>query len=391
MSKEIIINNVLCFLQSSSGDYSNEVLYDLIYSFYSVDEIKIAKELIANALKADTITRKDPDKKRKILNDLLELFEELKSKNMKIVYVSDSYKKMPPLGLEFIAPLLTNLSDEVARINTFLPKIVDIRSEVANTADAVRNMKFSLANIENKISNSNFQRHEPSVNLTPSYKAQQFNSKDAISVKPKIPPSPSNSKPFNSISSPNFVSNKIVDLQRNIMYNIKSNKSSSVSNDGIKHLNRNIDSTKNNSTNDHRTDNNSLTPPDEENSDEWTLIESRKKRYSHRRKRNDSNNYITGSKQDSTNNLKGINKTVDIYIGRVDISSTPEILRSYIETNFEINVNNVDKIITKTDKFNSFKVNVELKNREVLFKHDMWPEGIIINKFYNRNKSKDRF
>ena len=202
MSKEIIINNVLCFLQSSSGDYSNEVLYDLIYSFYSVDEIKIAKELIANALKADTITRKDPDKKRKILNDLLELFEELKSKNMKIVYVSDSYKKMPPLGLEFIAPLLTNLSDEVARINTFLPKIVDIRSEVPNTANAVRNMKFSLAYIENRISNSNFQRHEPSVNLTPSYKAQQYNSTDVISVKPKIPPSLSNSKPFNSISSP---------------------------------------------------------------------------------------------------------------------------------------------------------------------------------------------
>ena len=388
MSKEIVINNLLCFLQSSSGDYSNEVLYDLIYSFYSVEEIKDSKDLVADALKAETHSRNNPDKKRKILNDLLELFGELKGKNVKIIYVSDSYKKMPPLGLEFIAPLLTSLSDEVAKINSILPKIVDIRSEVANTADTVRNMKFNLANIENKIANSTFQRNEHSINLMPSYKAQQSNTKEETSVKPKRPPSPLNVKPLNSISSPNFISNRIVDLQRNIMYNFKSGTSSSCNNDSDKYSSK--DSERENA-NDHKMEKNSLTIPDEENANKWIPFESRKKRYLNRRRRDDSTNYITGSKQDSSDNLKGINKTVDIYIGRVDISSTPEVIKSYIKTNFDVSVLNAEKIVTKTDKYNSFKVTIDLKNREALFKHDMWPENIIINKFYNRNKNKNSF
>ena len=60
---------------------------------------------------------------------------------------------MPPVGLEYFNPIINNLSEEVSKINNLLPKIFDIKSEVCNTADSVRNIKLQLSGLENKFSN----------------------------------------------------------------------------------------------------------------------------------------------------------------------------------------------------------------------------------------------
>ena len=153
MAKNYIINNVLCFLHSAKKDYADEALFDVLHSFYSVEEIKSGKCVIGDILNKEPVNRRDPERKRKEIYDLIEYYEEFSaSKNNKDIFVSNSYKKMPPIGLEFIAPLLSNLNEEVAKINSMLPKIIDIRSEVYNTADTVRNMKVNLLNIESKFS-----------------------------------------------------------------------------------------------------------------------------------------------------------------------------------------------------------------------------------------------
>ena len=59
---------------------------------------------------------------------------------------------MPPIGLEFIAPLLVNLSEEVNKINNALPDILDIKTEVTNTADTLRNLKVDFVNLDRKFS-----------------------------------------------------------------------------------------------------------------------------------------------------------------------------------------------------------------------------------------------
>ena len=153
MAKNYIINNVLCFLHSAKKDYADEALFDVLHSFYSVEDIKSGKCVIGDILNKEPVNRRDPERKRKEIYDLIEYYEEFSaSKNNKDIFVSNSYKKMPPIGLEFIAPLLSNLNEEVAKINSMLPKIIDIRSEVYNTADTVRNMKVNLLNIESKFS-----------------------------------------------------------------------------------------------------------------------------------------------------------------------------------------------------------------------------------------------
>ena len=168
MDEEHIINNLLCFINSADDDYSRGKLCEIVYSFYSHEVIKTAKEIVFGRIKKDIIWRRGPDKKMSDLNDLFEGFFELKINNRRIKFLSDSYKCMPPIGLEYLAPMLINLSEEVSKINETLPSFMEIKSTVTNTADTVRELKKDILNIKqsNLITPSN-QLKRGSVQVSP--------------------------------------------------------------------------------------------------------------------------------------------------------------------------------------------------------------------------------
>ena len=145
---ETIIDNLLCFINSASSDFSQEKLNDVIYSFYSHEEIKSAKEKIFNLLGKEAKIRRAPDIKGKDLSDLLKGFLDCKKAFKRHKYVADNYKKLPPVGMEFIAPLLINLSSEITKINEVLPKFLSIKTTVSNTADAVRDIKININHLK---------------------------------------------------------------------------------------------------------------------------------------------------------------------------------------------------------------------------------------------------
>ena len=147
---EVIINNLVCFINSAKDDFTRETLKDVAYSFYSHEEIKCAKSTLCNLLKKDITWRRDPDKKRKDLNDVIEFHEELTTGRNNWKFVSNSYKGMPPLGMQMLAPLLINLTGEISKINECLPKFVDMKAEVLNTADTVRKMNIDLSDMKDK-------------------------------------------------------------------------------------------------------------------------------------------------------------------------------------------------------------------------------------------------
>ena len=64
-NEDVVINNLLCFINSARNDYPRESLKDVTYAFYSHEEIKNAKITLCNLLKKDISWRRDPDKKRK--------------------------------------------------------------------------------------------------------------------------------------------------------------------------------------------------------------------------------------------------------------------------------------------------------------------------------------
>ena len=92
--------------------------------------------------------RWDPEKKRKDLDEVIEFLDELRACKSKTRFVSDNYKKIPPVGLEFIAPILTNLTGEVERLIELLPKILDTKSEVVNAAGTVKQLRVDVDEIK---------------------------------------------------------------------------------------------------------------------------------------------------------------------------------------------------------------------------------------------------
>ena len=86
----IIINNILCFVHSSKDDYTKETVKDVVCAFYSHEEIKIAKTLLCNILKKDLTWRRDPDKKRKDFNDILDSYGEHTLASHWLTYLSKS-------------------------------------------------------------------------------------------------------------------------------------------------------------------------------------------------------------------------------------------------------------------------------------------------------------
>ena len=402
MVKNFIINNLLCFLHSARDDYADEALFDVLYSFYSIEEIRSSKDSLADILKKDSAVRREPDRKRKELLDLIDYYEEFKSNNNnKDVFVSNTYKKMPPIGLEFIAPILTNLSEEIVKINNILPKIMDIRSEVSNTADTVRNLKSTIVSIESKIKNSNSHQVVKNGSTTPINKLinkfdkltsrDDGNSNNSSSVIDRQ----SKNESANMTLMPQAALTpeiKVVDNSLSELAGCHGNSmsmSDSFSNLPVTALNYEPVSICNENMNDIVTD--PTLQVDEHDIDNgWTLVQ-RSKRNSKPKNNNskyksDSIKLIRGSGQKCNNNLlKGVDKLVDIYVGRVELNTNEEVINSFIKDNFNISPVITELLKIKSDEFKSYKVKVKLSERDSLFDPSLWPNGVVINKYYNKH------
>ena len=80
---------------------------------------------------------------------MLDLHDKCKNDKM-LHFVTDSYKRMSPVGLEIFGPMFRTLTEDTLEIKKLLPKMVDIKTEVCNATDTIRNIKMDLREIKNK-------------------------------------------------------------------------------------------------------------------------------------------------------------------------------------------------------------------------------------------------
>ena len=140
------------FFNSAREDFSVDSLLQTLDAFYSHESIKDAKANLADLLRKESVMRRNPEKKMKDLRDVIDFYDEVKATKMKVNFLCNTYKGMPPVGFEFIAPMISNLSDEIVKINDVLPKILDIKSQVVNTADTVRQLRNDVIDVKNNFS-----------------------------------------------------------------------------------------------------------------------------------------------------------------------------------------------------------------------------------------------
>ena len=367
---EIVMNNVLCFVNSAKSDFSRETLKDVAFSFYSHEDIKSAKQELCNLLKKDLVWRRDPEKKKKDLADVLDLHEELTSKRNKFKFVCNSYKAMPPVGMELLAPIIIYLPDEVGRINEIIPKIVDMRAEVLNTADTVRQMKVEVVSIKEKF--------ESAVNGIQAA-AEEIAEEDvgilnelhsfrkSFGVPDGLFP---NTEDVEVI--PSDVQRSPLDVAESIVENAEQvtlDKSSElVSDPKTGAVSKNYDQKERSQlrySDVLKKRGKEGFPP--QNGKQVPMRNEKGTKNDQVRTKNEVNRLRGVRKGGSYTSFKAVRRTADVFLGRVDKDTTIEVIQNYVKDTFGVVCLNIQKLEIKTDLYNAFKITVLLSDRDLLF------------------------
>ena len=418
MANDTIINSLLCFLNTATRDYSTDSLSDLIYSFYSLEKIKESKTILYDILSLEQKSRNDPGKKRKEVTDVINAFNELKEKKdrkYKYKFLCDTYNDMPPVGLEFIAPILVNLSEEVARINELLPKIMDMKTEVVSTADSTRDLKIEMSRLKSEINNSfkslsqNIKDNSPKSHITPSKNQNNCLSTDNKEICSKTLLNSNVNLLQNRKEADSKATNLIHDSYRDAFTNGDSNTTRNLGPQITPHVMRNRNSSTvspsprgsfvattvsafNASIN--RDSDNRLQPTNsvlnnEENGtnaneNNWNKVDNRKKSKDIKPNNSINTHRLTGAKKIDNGVFKAVKRSIDVYIGRVHPSVTTDDVKKYIMENFKVEVLEISQLEIRTTSHNSFRVRIYLDDRDTLFKAETWPENMVISKFYSK-------
>ena len=378
---EYIVNSLLCFINSACSGYSYDSLLDVVFSFYSHEEIKVAKELLCNLLRKDLIWRRDPEKKRRDLQHLLECHQELTASKKKVKIVTDSYKKMPPIGMSMFAPILSNLSEDITKINELLPKILDIKTEVCNTADTVRQMKMDIVDIRNKFKNAVSGMEEATKDMCDTEinvleELQSFRQ----SIGPNDVFEPTETVEVNSARSYAQTVRMVHSDEGNVSTHNGQERALPVDDDVTSgdrmaattakrmkpgnnlRINRMKTSQVKSKRKVGRSENAStmLSSSTDENDNSWTTVTSKnqKRREKGLDKRNEK--LVTRSRKIVGGSLRAATRTADVFIGRVDNDVSEDEIKDYIKANFNVDTYVVRKLNIRSEIYAAFKVNVKI-------------------------------
>ena len=120
--------------------------------------------------------------------------------------------------------------------------------------------------------------------------------------------------------------------------------------------------------------------------DTWTVVSSKRRKFSFKK---GNNSRFTGEKL-GTGTFKAVERSCELYIGRVQLNVNEDVIKSNIYNNFNINILGIEKINIRPESYNAFKISVNVNDRESLFKPEFCPHRIIINKFYTKRVDFNR-
>ena len=85
-------------------------------------------------------------------------------------------------------------------------------------------------------------------------------------------------------------------------------------------------------------------------------------------------------------------KSVDVFLGNLDLGVTPEALLDYISDELNVNVMKCELLVSKyieNPSSKSFKVTLNISDRDKLLSPEAWPEDVICRKFYSARNARN--
>ena len=297
-----VINGLLCYVSTARNSYSEQDLLSICQGFYQHEKIVEAKKILFNFSGGSITHRRGDSKVKSDMTDILMQFKNADENNIPLPsFVADSYDGMPPAsGFEVLAGHLIHLMEEMAELkeqigvlneaqkNNRHTDVVDIKEDVHDIkgmllkksslsfADVV--VRKKSANDRNEIYPSLDERDKPSAShqdeLSKDRKSQATEDFDVVRLRKILP------------SAPRRFSNN---------------------DDFGNHVPR-LDAV-----------------PDV---DDWKVVGAKHKRVTNARSKK---NTIRGKKKIEGGLLRGVQSTMDVYVGRCCKSVTSDILIKYIK------------------------------------------------------------
>ena len=408
---ELKIDNVLCYLFKAKTENTDEAIYDAIFCFYSIDEIVSSKTTLGETLNKDVHNRNNPNKKSKDTRDLMELANQWDSE-IRVKFVSDDYKRMPPNGIESLAPMLLHISEEFLKMNEILPKFADTKSEVLNLFDLTRNLQIEIKDLKKallekptclhtskteKVSSfrekpkSTLQSYSKQKNKSTTNPTNQIGNQAATNETPtavfdQAAGGSSKETPLSHTGDPTFLRQQAkIDFYNAENFNENDNQSvyphsidcgptPTIPND-------NRQSYADALNNDH-TDTQSNGEDARSEDAEWNTAQ--RKSFSRRPRKN-----VGTLESNEDFQASAASMHLDIFISKVGLTVSEVKIQNHIKKYFDINVDmgNLEKLDIRAETHKAYKIKVLKSEREKLLHKDnlkLWPRGVIVDKFFTR-------
>ncbi|KAI5630949.1 hypothetical protein NE865_16338 [Phthorimaea operculella] len=375
LSCNIIINEVLAFLQCKMDVMDEKSLIDICATHNTEEEILAAKRLIFDTSKTNKrfINRKQ-DKARKDLQDILSLLKDCAEPEQLPVFVAQQLHKLPPVNFDHV---------DVSRL---LKDIVHLNQEVRNIktthAEEVTSLKLEITNIKasilpvtpcNEDKNTNVSDTPPKVpkkkpkhsckrtstpisttTITNSPKQQRFSSglppttpiSETISTNSPEQPRPSPGPPPPRSAKVLFHNNQPG----------TSTKSTSLPSRDVHKKERN---------------------KEEDKGDGFTLV-TRKKTW-----KSKSVN-IRGTSHNCISGIKAATSSVAIYASGFDKSVSTQHIEEHLRS-IRISVQKVELLPDREGvSHNAFKITINSDNQDKILNDSLWPSGTVVGRFSAR-------
>ena len=418
-----IIDGVLCYTSTSRHVMRNDDIVRVCLAFYEDDDILRAKDILYEKV-GEKIRRKRGE--NRIIQEIQDILDMLKKcdddKIMLPKFVVDRYDGLPPsAGFEVIAQTMVTLKNEMTALKREIESLRENRLEenqARQDSEILKEdlliIKGELRKLNHKIMSDEIRRDSLLLeSLNKSNENKLINSENAgvdLSHK-EINEDNGNYDGVltgvNSVfapSAPLLTGSASLDLVeildksfqddggipsapsyadvvngKGTHYSSKDELSSSRKSD-TKRRSYNKEAAVNDVSGDDIAK--SLAPMNVDN-EGFRLVQGKQKQ------RTTKNVNIIGCRKVNKdgNCLKSAPRVLDLYLGNVDIDASCDSVEKYILQEMNIKIVKCEELLSKNRNCKSFKISVNVQEREKLLSPDAWPENVVCRKFFSSRKS----
>ena len=363
---EGVANNVLCYISTARNSIArNKILLNCI-AYYTSQEIKAAKEVIFNICGLAPINRKGNNKSSANVDDVLKLFDEKSNSDNVVIpkFFADGYTAFPPKDFDSIAPILAHMSDEISAVKIELNEVKEAKSRDMKALDDFGCVRQDVSDIKLML----LPKNTPPISSSFDTQTLQTPTVELNATNENTETSATSEPIDNVIPSASEIISNIEKLQQNKSF------SSAARPPPDAETRSNTFFRRNNSAQSHKPGEN--LPMNKTNPENMKKLDQRRFK-------------VVGVGKHKGRSLNPAKrKDLDIYVGGLDVETTSVDIETHCNEN-NIIFTKIEKLATKSQNHQPFKITVAAADREKYLIPEIWPEGVFVRKYFNPRSSKN--